>query len=125
MNIIIQQLAEVKLVGIKARTSNAREMNPATAKIGATMQKFFGNSMQDKISGRKNPGTVFAVYTNYESDAGGDYTYFLGEEVISFEGVDKEFEMLTIAAQNYAKFTNGPGPMPEVCIDMWIKQQFF
>lgn len=119
MNKTIITLPEVKLVGITARTSNALEMNPETSKIGATMQKFFASGMQAQIFGRKNPGTTFCVYTNYESDVNGDYTYFIGEEVTSFENIDKEFETLTIPAQNYAKFTNQPGPMPTVCIDMW------
>lgn len=113
------QLPELKLVGITARTSNAREMNPNTAKIGATMQKFFSSGIQEKIFGRKNPGRIFAVYTNYESDKQGEYTYFLGEEVIEFEVTNQGFETITIPAQNYAKFTNQPGPMPAVCINMW------
>lgn len=49
----------------------------------------------------------------------GDYTYFIGEEVTSFESIDQEIEILTIPAQNYAKFTNQPGQMPTVCIEMW------
>ena len=92
----MEQLSEIKLVGIKAFTSNAREMNPETAKIGATMQKFFGSGMQEQIFRRKNPGTVFAVYTNYESDENGQYTYFLGEEVSDFANIDQGFETLTI-----------------------------
>lgn len=120
MNKIITELPEIKLVGITARTSNAAEFNPDTTKIGATMQKFFGG-LQNNILNRKNPGKVFAVYTNYESDANGEYTYFLGEEVTSFDNMDKEFEALTIPAQTYAKFTSDPGQMPSVVIDMWQK----
>lgn len=119
MNKNIQQLSEIKLVGITERTSNAREMNPETAKIGSAMQKFFGNSMQEQILKRKNPGTVFAVYTNYESDEHGYYTYFLGEEVNDFENIGHGFETLTIPEQTYVKFTSDPGQMPAVCIDMW------
>ena len=37
----------------------------------------------------------------------------------SFGLVDKEFETLTIQVQDYMKFTNQPGPMSAVCIDMW------
>ncbi|MGX6959986.1 MAG: GyrI-like domain-containing protein [Rickettsia endosymbiont of Pentastiridius leporinus] len=111
---------EIKLVGITVRTSNAVEFNLDTAKIGATMQKFFGG-LQDKILNRKNPGKVFAVYTNYESDASGKYTYFLGEEVTSFENINKDFETLTIPVQTYAKFTPHPGQMPSIVIDMWQK----
>lgn len=113
------ELTEIKLVGITARTSNAREMNPDTAKIGATMQKFFSSGMQTQIPGRKNPGKVFAVYTNYESDEHGEYTYFLGEEVNGFEDNTQGFETLTIPAGAYVKFTSGSGQMPKVVIDMW------
>lgn len=119
MKKIITALTAIKLVGITARTSNALEMNPETSKIGSTMQKFFASGMQAQIMERKNPGTVFAVYTNYESDEHGQYTYFIGEEVTSFENIDKEFETLTIPAGNYVNFTSTPGKMPAVCIDMW------
>jgi predicted transcriptional regulator YdeE len=119
MNKTIITLEEIKLVGITARTSNALEMNQATAKIGVTMQKFFGSSMQAQILARKNPGTVFAVYTNYESDEHGEYTYFLGEEVNDSANIKQGFETLTIPQQSYAKFTSEPGQMPAVCIDMW------
>jgi predicted transcriptional regulator YdeE len=115
------KLTELKLVGITTRTNNteifAGELS--NNKIGVTIQKYFHNRLAEKIKDRKNPGTTFCFYTNYESDMSGDYTYFIGEEVTSFESVDKELEMLTIPAQKYTKFTNQPGPMPSVCIDMW------
>lgn len=119
MNKAITELPAIKLVGITARTSNTQEMNPETSKIGTTMQRFFTAGMQAQIFGRKNPGTVFAVYTNYESDEHGAYTYFLGEEVNDFENIQQGFETLTIPSQTYVKFTSDPGKMPAVCIDMW------
>lgn len=119
MNKVITHLPEIKLVGITARTSNRAEMNPDTAKIPMTMQQFFGEKMQDRIFNRKNPGKIFAVYTEYESDKDGEYTYFLGEEVISFENIKEDFKTLTISGQTYAKFTSNPGVMPKVVIDMW------
>jgi len=119
MKKIIEQLPLMNLVGITARTSNIDEMNPTMAKIGPTMQRFFMEGVQDKIFNRKNPGRTFAVYTNYESDEKGAYTYFLGEEVTSFKEVREEFEMLTIPMQTYSKWTSNPGKMPEVVINMW------
>lgn len=119
MNKTMQKISEIKLVGITARTSNALEMNPETSKIGTTMQKFFGSGMQAQIFGRENPGTVFAVYTDYESDEHGQYTYFLGEEVNDFENIQQGFETLTIPAQTYVRFTSDLGKMPAICIDMW------
>lgn len=114
-------LAEMKLVGITTRTNNAHlfESDPSTNKIAAAVQKYFHGGLAEKIKSRKKPGTTYCVYTNYESDFTGDYTYFIGEEVTSFEEVAEGFETLIIPAQNYAKFTNQSGPMPSVCIDMW------
>lgn len=119
MNKMITELSEIKLVGITAVTSNAAEMNPETAKIEAMMQRFFAENLQEKITNKKTPGKIFAVYTNYESDASGEYTYFLGEEVTSFDKKSEEFETLIIPVQTYAKFTSNPGQMPKVVIDMW------
>lgn len=116
-------LPAMKLVGITARTNNSHifESDPSTNIIAATVQKYFHNGLADKIQDRKNPGTTFCVYTNYESDHTGDYTYFIGEEVNSLAEAGEGFETLTIPAQSYVKFTNQPGPMPGVCVDMWQK----
>ena len=74
-------LTELKLVGITTRTNNSQifERDPSTNKIAATVQKYFHNGLAEQIKDRKNPGTTFCVYTNYESDVNGDYTYFIGE----------------------------------------------
>lgn len=112
-------LPNIKLVGIKARTNNNTELTTDAGKIGPTVQKFFGEFIQNEIPNRKNPGTVFSVYTEYDSNEGGDYTYFIGEEVTSFSDVPANLETLTIPAQHYKKFTSNPGKMPNVVIDMW------
>ena len=119
MNKIAIELPEMKLVGITARTNNAAEMNPETAKIGKTLRKFFAENIPSKIQNRKNPGRILAVYTNYESDHTGDYTYFIGEEVMFFENFSEGLEAITISAQLYAKFTSEAGTMPDVVINMW------
>ena len=119
MKKITEELPEIKLVGITARTSNSLEFDPKTAQIGKTMQRFFSENLQDKILHRKTPHKVFAVYTNYESDKNGAYTYFLGQEVTAFENQSAIFQTLVIPNQDYAKFTSSPGKMPEVVINMW------
>ena len=94
-------------------------MNISSAKIAPTIQKYFRQALGEEIPNRKNPGTTYCVYTDYESDFTCDYTYFIGEEV-NFVGDSMEgFSSIIIPAQNYAKFTSKPGIMPEVCIDMW------
>lgn len=116
----ITELPEIKLLGISCRTNNTLEMNISTAKIAPTIQKYFQQASGKKIPNRKNPGTTYCVYTDYESDFTGDYTHFIGEEVNFVDhSLIKQFSAITIPAQSYAKFTSKPGIMPGVCIDMW------
>lgn len=121
MQKITTLLEEIKLVGLKtfARTNNIAEANTDTALIPKTMQEYFGKNISAAINERKNPGKIYCVYYEYESDFNGDYSYFIGEEVNSFENIDPNLTPLTIPAQNYTKFTNKPGKMPGVCIEMW------
>lgn len=114
-------LPEIKLIGITTRTNNAQlfEGDPSTNKIATTVQKYFHENLPEKIENRQKPGTTFCVYTDYESDINGDFTYFIGEEVTSFDKIPEGFTSLIIPPQDYSKFTNQPGPMPDVCIDMW------
>lgn len=115
----VTELPEIKLLGILCRTNNTAEMNISSAKIAPTIQKYFRQAVGEEIPNRKNPGTTYCVYTDYESDFTGDYTYFIGEEVKVGGDSMEGFSSIIIPAQNYAKFTRKPGIMPEVCIDMW------
>ena len=115
------ELPEIKLIGITARTNNANEMDPGLAKIGPTIQKYFQNATAEKILHRKKAGVTYCIYTDYESDMTGEYTYFIGEEIENFTNQADELHQLTILKQSYAKFTAGPGAMPEVCIHTWQK----
>ena len=114
-------LPEIKLVGISFVTNLAMEMNPATAKIGILVQTYFNEEVFKKISNRKKPGVTHCVYTNYESDFTGSYTFFIGEEVESVDLLSERLQTITIPAQRYAKFTTEPGVMPAVCIGAWQK----
>jgi predicted transcriptional regulator YdeE len=115
----MEQLSEILLVGKSARTNNKNESDINTAKIGQTIQEFFSKNSQELILNKKNPGTLYSVYTDYESDHTGDYTYFVGEEVTSFENVDEKLATLIVPAQNYIKITTEQGKLPEVVINKW------
>jgi predicted transcriptional regulator YdeE len=121
MQKVTAKLPEIKLLGIKCRTNNLLEQDPNNAKIGATIQKFFQNSIAEKIPNRCNPHTTYCTYSEYDSDHNGNYTYFIGEEVTAFSATPEGMFELIIPAQGYVKFTNGPGVMPEVCINVWQK----
>jgi predicted transcriptional regulator YdeE len=129
MNKAFIERNEIKLIGIKARTSYDIEMNrkdlgnPAEeenhGKIFPVIKRYFHEPVFENIPNRVKPGTTYCVYTEYESDYKGEYTYFVGEEVSSFEQLPEGLETLTIPAQKYAKFTTEPGAMPNVVVNAW------
>jgi predicted transcriptional regulator YdeE len=123
MNQLLISLPEIKLVGITTRTSNKLlfEGDPETNQVAETVKNYFHNDLAKKIPNRNKIGTTYCAYTDYESDHTGEFTYLIGESVSSFDGISDEFTCLTIPAASYIQLTNGPAPMPKVCIDMWEK----
>jgi len=109
------------LVGCKIRTNNANEANMVTGKIFPCIMQYYRKNLPEKIPHRKKPGTTYCVYTEYESDHTGDYTYFIGEEVTEVAELPDGFVSIKIPKQTYAKFTTDSGPMPDVVRDAWYK----
>lgn len=113
-------LPPIKLVGIAVRTSYEKELDKMQGEIFPCVQRYFHTPISEQIPHRKKPGTTYCVYTDYESDYTGAYTYFIGEEVTSFDSTLPEgLETLVIPEQEYAKFTTGPAPMPDVIVNAW------
>lgn len=113
-------LPEIKLVGLSTRTCNKDEMQSKTPKIAPLVQRYFQQGIAQQIPHVKNSKETFSVYTDYESDAQGDYTYFIGQEVTEFPSdLSEEWVCLTIPAATYQKFTTNPGKMPGVVIEGW------
>lgn len=75
----------------------------------------------DRIPNRKNPGVTLAVYTDYESDEHGNFTYFFGEEVSSFENCPSELSQCIIPKSKFFKITTPRGKMPDVVIEAWME----
>lgn len=111
---------EIKLIGICVRTSYQEELDKMKGKVFPCVMRFFHESLFNKIPNRANPGATFCAYTDYENnDHTRAYTYFIGEEVTSFENFPQAFEKLVIPPQNYAVFTTNPAPMPDVVVNTW------
>jgi len=111
---------EIKLVGICVRTSYEQELDKMKGNIFPYVRRYFHEVLSEKIPNRAKPGTTFCVYTNYESDYRGAYTYFIGEEVTSLDHpLPEDYQKLIIPTQKYVKFTTAPAPMPEVIVNAW------
>jgi predicted transcriptional regulator YdeE len=115
----IVDLSEIKLVGLAIKTNNELELKESTANIGTIINTYHRDRIAEKIDYRKKSGTTYSLYTDYESDFRGDYTYIVGEEVASFGSLIQGLVPCVIPAQTYIRFTGGPGPLPALCIDMW------
>jgi predicted transcriptional regulator YdeE len=108
---IVMRSAATSIVGLSARTSNARERDPATATLGT----LWGRFMQRDAAGGRSRAPTYSVYTDYESDVNGAYTVILGHEGSSPE---PGLHRVTVVAGRYAVFTSA-GPMPDAVLAGW------
>jgi len=115
---VIQKEAFI-VVGISARTSNAKEMT-ADGVIGKMWGRFLQDGMLAKIPNKADPAIV-AVYTDYAGDHDGDYAYVLGARVTSDAEVPAGMVAQKIPAGKFAVFTSGRGPAPKVVPELWMK----
>ncbi len=113
---IIQQPG-FDIIGIAARTNNAREMS-GTGVIGAQWQRFLQEGVLDKIPNRAD-ATIYALYTGYASDRNRDYDYVLGARVTSPNEVPAGMVLKHVPAGRYAVVTSDKGPGFQVVPVAW------
>jgi predicted transcriptional regulator YdeE len=110
-------LEEFVVVGIAARTSNARETT-ADGIIGRQWQRFMRDGVLAKIPGKAD-ARILAVYTDYASDKDGEYTFLLGAKVAVGAAIPEGLELRKIPAGRYAVFTSERGPVAKVVPETW------
>ena len=107
------------VIGITARTTNAKEMTPDGV-IGKQWMRIFQEGVLGKIP-NKTDASIIAVYTDYASDHNGEYTYLLGARVTSDAEVPEGMVAKKITGGKFAVFTSDKGPAPQVVPATWIK----
>jgi predicted transcriptional regulator YdeE len=107
------------VIGISARTNNAREAT-SNGVIGKQWTRFMQEGVLAKIP-NKAEASIVAVYTDYASDHNGDYTFVLGAKVTSSANVPEGMVVKKIPAGRYAVFTSEKGPGPKVVPELWMK----
>ena len=109
------ELDKKNIFGFSVRTTNANEMNPKTAKIGQTWQKFDNEASVNYQAGER----VYGVYYDYESDADDEFSVLAGTESFS-----ESLEQVTIEKGRYLVF-EGKATSPndeartQAVIDTW------
>jgi predicted transcriptional regulator YdeE len=112
-------IASFTVIGIEARTTNAKEATP-DAIIGKHWQKFFSEGVLNRIPDRFDRN-VYAVYSDYTSDHNGEYSFLIGAKVK--DGIAAPTGMVAkhIRAGRYAVFTSEKGPFAKIVPSVWQK----
>jgi predicted transcriptional regulator YdeE len=113
----IQQRDGFYVVGLTARTNNAHEMS-GKGKIGEVWQEFLRPDLVVKIPNKIGVDLI-AVYTDYETDHTGHYTYLLGMPISSAEALPASLTVKHIPPGRYAVFRSERGPIKEVVPEVW------
>ena len=115
----VVERGEFTVVGIAARTSNAREMT-AEGIIGKQWGRLMQEGLLAKIPNKADRNIV-AVYTDYDSDHNGEYTFVLGARVKSDGEVPAGMLAKKIPAGKFAVFTSENGPAAKIVPETWMK----
>ncbi|WP_339281724.1 effector binding domain-containing protein [Paenibacillus sp. FSL H8-0282] len=79
MNTYFVEKAKMTLAGVSIRTTNEAEMGPDGG-LSQLWETYFQSNIAGQIA-TVNPEYIYALYTDYESDASGAYTVVIGHEV--------------------------------------------
>lgn len=110
----IKKLPARTVVGIARRTRNAE----AQESIPGCWQEFLTGNMVARIPHRAAPPVMYAVYSDYEKDWTGYYSYLLGCGVSRADTVPDGMEVRRIPPQSYAVF-RAKGRMPDEIVGVW------
>lgn len=117
MNMAKLHVDSFSVVGIEARTTNAREMAGEGA-IANLWTRLRGENLLNEIPNRVD-SRVVAVYTDYASDKDGPYTYLLGAKVSSAKDIPPGMVSRKVESGTYAMFTAQGGPPAQMVVDLW------
>ena len=107
-----------QVVGVAIRTTNASEVDPATALIPGLWSRFSAEGWADRLGKLGARGPTLAVYSRYESDASGSYQLLVGRELRGRAPDGDALETEMIPQGEYLVFSC-PGPLPQAVIDGW------
>jgi predicted transcriptional regulator YdeE len=100
------------VIGIEARTSNAGD------DIGKSWKRLFSEGILNRIPNRVD-SRIVAVYTDYESDKDGPYTYLLGAKVSSIDKLPAGMSAKKVMTGEYGMFTAESGPPAQLVVALW------
>ncbi|WP_237163438.1 effector binding domain-containing protein [Paenibacillus sp. BIHB 4019] len=127
MKSILEQQEALKLAGIGVRTTNQEEAGP-NGRIPALWTQYFQLEGAYANQAQAQDDFIYGVYTDYETDASGAYTAFIGHTydldlAIATEtagaSAAANMQQTVVPSSLYRVFETRRGPMPQVVIEAW------
>ena len=118
MKPVVVEKASIKIVGIEIRTNNQEEMGP-NGKIGPQWKRFYQEDLSSKIQNQVSQEKTFAIYSDYESDFRGEYSFILGKEVRTFGAVFAGMIAKILPVAKYVIFTSEKGLISNIVMAVW------
>jgi predicted transcriptional regulator YdeE len=117
----IVELDRFTLIGIEARTSNRnRPSHQANGRalISEQWERFFKEGIFDRIP-NKLDSSIYALYTDYESNRDGEFSLVIGARVSDAPLTPPGMVKKSIPKGNYAVLTSAEGPVAKVVPQAW------
>jgi predicted transcriptional regulator YdeE len=105
------------VIGIEVRTDNRTEAGPGGA-IPKLWQRFMQEGVAAKIP-NKTDDKIYALYSQYDSDYHGPYSYTIGMRVSASEKLPEGLVSRGVSAGDYAVVTTAIGPVWQVVPLAW------
>lgn len=115
----IEKEKSFSVIGLAVRTNNKQEAT-GQGEIPKLWQRFMQQGTAAKIPHRADQDLI-VVYTDYESDQNGEYSYVIGARVTSIAGVPAGLTLKEIPAGSYAVLESDKGPVATVVPKIWQK----
>lgn len=118
MNTTIIVKPAIKLIGISTRTTNEQESS-SERRLPELWDSYFGSNIAARIQVNQ-AHLIYALYTEYESDATGAYTALIGHEMDSDPlQIPDGLKQAVIPESTYLVFKTKRGPVQQVVAEAW------
>lgn len=107
-----------QIIGMSTKTTNDVEMSDQ-AKIPVLWDTFYKQQIAERIPNKAKNSPVIALYSDYESDESGTYTFTIGHIVESTANIPAGMASFHVPQAKYAVFTTRQGPVSQVVPEMW------
>jgi predicted transcriptional regulator YdeE len=110
MHPVAVNAGDLLVAGVKLRTTHRIEAVAQTAKIPALWRRFFVDKVGDQIPDRLPDAAVLAIYSDYDRDDSGPYSFLIGHRVRTLEQMPTGMSGIWLLPARYLQFETGSRP---------------